>query len=762
MPRHTSIFEPLESRQLMSGGNLDPSFGRLGLARPNLGFEPTDIAVQSDGKVVLVGNNDSGRTRIARLNADGTLDRSFAGNGLTSVDFGQESCRLNEIAVQRDGKIVAAGTSKKAGVVSTLTGAFSYALARFNTDGTLDRSFSGDGKALLLSGKNMHQVGDMAIQSDGKIVFVGDDSDFHLRHAESDFMVVRVLPDGTLDKGFGALLPGTNQRIGYAQTDMGADDIGSSIAVQRDGKIVVGGTKYKELSTTEFVPGGLNDALQFLVARYLPNGQLDNSFDGNGKLATNMGDAPRLDSIAVQSDGKIVAAGRGNHAAALVRFNLNGSIDSSFSGGKIFTKLTPQEDEANSIFIDKLGAITAVGLTGRQDYNGTGSDLTAIRFSSNGMRDSSFGRGGVAFLASVTSWDSFAATTSDGKIVAAARTEGGATLARFFSDTPRVGLQVLNRKAGEGQVDPDLLTIGRGASYDFPTRVYLNFGGTATLGADYIVSGLQPQAASPTGTSGTLPRDLGVVTRPYVDIPAGRSSVNVPISIVNDRQLEPYETAIFSVVADAAYASSESTATVTIADDDSVRVNFQPASNMTAPGYATDTGAVFGNRGNGLSYGWDADNSANARFRTSSGAPDIRYATYNHMQKNGASRKWEIALPNGLYMVRLVAGDAEATDSVYRMNLEDRLALSGTPSGDVRWFRNTSWVYVSDGRLTLTNASGAMNNKIAFLDIKGAPPSGPTIGDLPVKLYSPATASNWHRNADGLFSDNQIDEPMWK
>jgi hypothetical protein len=107
------------------------------------------------------------------------------------------------------------------------------------------------------------------------------------------------------------------------------------------------------------------------------------------------------------------------------------------------------------------------------------------------------------------------------------------------------------------------------------------------------------------------------------------------------------------------------------------------------------------------------------------------------LQKNGADRKWEIAVPNGMYQVTLAAGDANGTDSVFRLNLENKLVLSGTPSGEVRWFKSTANVRVTDGRLTLSNASGGQNNKINFIDIKPANPGaveGPVGPSQPISL----------------------------
>jgi hypothetical protein len=135
------------------------------------------------------------------------------------------------------------------------------------------------------------------------------------------------------------------------------------------------------------------------------------------------------------------------------------------------------------------------------------------------------------------------------------------------------------------------------------------------------------------------------------------------------------------------------------------------------------------------------------------------------MQKDGANRRWEIAVPNGIYEVRIVAGDPSNIDAVYRMDLEGKRSLVGNPGGGTRWFRSTVRVRVSDGRLTLSNGSGAVNNRICFLDLKSAPLCATTEGkiaaDLPVQLKTPATAGNWTARPNGLFSDNQIDETLW-
>lgn len=154
-----------------------------------------------------------------------------------------------------------------------------------------------------------------------------------------------------------------------------------------------------------------------------------------------------------------------------------------------------------------------------------------------------------------------------------------------------------------------------------------------------------------------------------------------------------------------------------------ISVNFQDATDVPPDGYLPDYGDVFGDRGNGYSYGWDDDNTVNARNRNDPRSFDERYDTFNHMQKTlPAGRVWEIEVPNGRYRVHAVAGEAANTDSVYDLQVEGVTIVSGTPTATVRWLEGTAVVNVTDGRLTLSNGPTAVNNKVCYVDI--ATPAG--------------------------------------
>jgi hypothetical protein len=154
-----------------------------------------------------------------------------------------------------------------------------------------------------------------------------------------------------------------------------------------------------------------------------------------------------------------------------------------------------------------------------------------------------------------------------------------------------------------------------------------------------------------------------------------------------------------------------------------LNVNFQPAGAPVPAGYQEDSGLAFGDRGNGLRYGWSSDKTAGARDRDSAASPDQRYDTLLHM----GGGTWEAELPNGSYRVRVVAGDPAYGDVVSRTLVEGAVAIDGQTSAGQLWLEGTVDVTVADGRLTVSDVSGGATNKICFVDISagGAPPPPP-------------------------------------
>lgn len=366
------------------------------------------MALQADGKMILVGavqidvygNYDFG---VTRLNADGSLDTTFGTNGKKIIAFDLGGLDSNGhlsmdqdvatcVAIQADGKIVVGGYAQRDG-----TGNFDFAVVRLNTDGSLDTSFSSDGKAVIAfdyGGGGDDRATGIAIQSDGKIVLVGYTQKAAL--GDNDIALARLKTDGSLDTSF----TGDGRKfIGFNNNGTG-DDRGAAITIQPDGAIVVVG--YAQASGT-----GNDD---FAIARVKSNGSLDKSFSSDGKktIAFNLGGTgnDRATSVALQSDGMIVIAGSASSAQgdgdfAVARIKKNGAMDKTFSGdGKKtvpFNLGASLEDQATGVAIQSDGTIVLSGLA---QVSATGDfDFAAARLTSVGELDTSFSTDGKKSIA---------------------------------------------------------------------------------------------------------------------------------------------------------------------------------------------------------------------------------------------------------------------------------------------------------------------------------------------------------------------------
>ncbi len=387
------IFTPEKAEAAAS--QFDMNFGTAGKVVTDFGGFDTlsDIAIQADGKIVAVGSGSMEFDfAVARYNINGTLDTGFDGDGKVTTDFGAiDTARA--VAIQPDGKIVVLGS-----------GGGNFCLARYNSNGSLDTAFDGDGK--VITDLPDSQIGnDIVIQPDGKIVVAGRSSGGLLT---DDFIVARYNPNGTLDSTFN-----TN---GYVITPFPGLDVAHAVALQSDGKIIAVG----------------QSSADFSVFRYNSNGSLDTSFDTDGIVTTNIAGTDIAHDVIIQPDGKIIAAGEGASDFALARYNADGSLDSTFdSDGKVVVDMG-SFDTCYAAALQPNGKIVAVG-------NAENSGMAVARFNPTGALDTSFHGDGKLNTIITSSSDNARAVAiqNDGKIVVGGSPTGGTVnfaLTRFLGD----------------------------------------------------------------------------------------------------------------------------------------------------------------------------------------------------------------------------------------------------------------------------------------------------------------------------------------
>jgi uncharacterized delta-60 repeat protein len=381
-----------------ASGSLDSSFDSDGKVITVFGASnesANSIAIQGDGKIVVAGASNNGANNefaVARYNTDGSLDSSFDSDGKVTTTIGSNA-EAYSVAIQSDGKIVVAGNT-------IIGGRDKIAVARYNTDGSLDSSFDSDGKVTTTIGEADYATS-VVVQSDGKIVVAGSSA----TGGNSDFALIRYNSDGSLDSSFDPAI-----------TPIGSStDEAYSVAIQSNGKIVVAGYSHN------------GSHREIAVLRYNTDGSLDSSFDSDGKVTTTIGSDDLAKSVAIQSDGKIVVAGSSNNGSdddfALIRYNTDGSLDSSFAlDGKVITVFGSSSDFGNSVALQSDGKIVVAG----SSNNGSDNEFAVARYSADGSLDSSFDSDGKVTTAIGSGDFAFsAAIQSDGKIVVVGSSNNG-------------------------------------------------------------------------------------------------------------------------------------------------------------------------------------------------------------------------------------------------------------------------------------------------------------------------------------------------
>lgn len=389
------------------------------------------LALQPDGRIVVGGYavdlaNGDKEFALVRYNYNGTLDTTFGGGtGKVVTDFNGTSDRIWGVTLQPDGKIVAVGET----VSLVFPGTNDIAVARYNTNGTLDTTFGGTGKVTTDHGGGASNAAYAVAMSGTNIIVAG----YEAVSGNNDFMVARYTTAGVLDPTFGTLGVTTTGFSGF-------NDVARAVAIDGSGNIVLGG----------YANNGGND--DFAVARYVPAGTLDPAFvAGAGKAAvdvanggvgsadqafalviigntivlggsaynnstgnkdfalvrynnagalggivtTDFGNSPDVvQALAVQSNNKVVAAGFSRNSTSsddfsLARYNTDGTLDTTFDGdGKLTMRINNADERAYGVAQEFDGKLVAAGFSTVVPSNPVQHDFALARFNADGTLDS--------------------------------------------------------------------------------------------------------------------------------------------------------------------------------------------------------------------------------------------------------------------------------------------------------------------------------------------------------------------------------------
>jgi uncharacterized delta-60 repeat protein/uncharacterized repeat protein (TIGR01451 family) len=445
-------------------GTLSPEFGQDGVVRTLVDggwAQASAITVQPDGKIVVVGEAaegeggseavgtlgaDDDRYRgdrdfaVLRLLRDGTPDPDFGGDGVVTVDLAGGNDEATSVVVQPDGAILVAGrVFPGISALSDLGVPSMTGVLRLEPDGDLDDGFGDDGVVLLDRAPDREALTALALADDGTILLGGLVAD---PGAESDLAVLRLLPDGDTDDGFGG---------GLVRTDFGGNDEARAVAVRPDGSIVAAGVTRSAGRTA------------FALAGYDATGAPAAGFGSGGSVVTDVtGDLDELRAIAVQPDGRVVTAGEGRAGpagdVAVVRYDTDGTLDETFGfGGIVLTDLSGS-DGAYAVAVAPDGGIIVAGHTR--------FDAFVLRYTADGVPDGQFGQAGIVRF---TFTEEFGPTPSEARGLAV-RDDGTIVVAGSVS-----------YRGSEGSAPYDDVGIARlTADGDFDT----SFGGTGIVTTD--------------------------------------------------------------------------------------------------------------------------------------------------------------------------------------------------------------------------------------------------------------------------------------
>jgi uncharacterized delta-60 repeat protein len=546
--------ESLESRRMLAiPGSLDNTFSDDGkVTVPFNSLSAVDVAVQADGKPVVagLGFSTSGEIGIelARFSVDGLLDPTFSGNGIAFTPLTDLSNhRIHALTVAPNGKIIVVG--------GVWTGAYpedEVLVYCYNTDGTVDTTFGDDGRVVWDLGDVFGGTEgfDVTVQPDGQIVVVGK----NYKLPDQDFLVMRLHEDGSRDVDVRDPIGSTLLYRGFdvdgvKNIGFGGDDTANAVALDSAGNIYVAGTA--NISGVLF--GGVTK-----LSKY---GGFVSSFDNDGKanFAIEGRSVSTIEDLILQGD-KVVIAGHslnpanGQNDFYVARFTSDGQLDTTFGeGNKGFTVT----DLGGNDVVAGI-TVTPTGGGGGFIVSGGSNGMAAVKYTVDGLLDTSFGVGGKVKLA-------FGGVANiapgPGRRIMLAGGREFATARLLLAGAKNVSVSTGDAIAVEGTTNTATLFVGRTERLPWSTRVFFGVGGTATYSStrtgtrDYSM----PAMAFPVTIGGSG----------FVDIPANETLVQLTLTTVNDSLREGNETASFTIVANSHYeVTSPGSVTITIQDDD--------------------------------------------------------------------------------------------------------------------------------------------------------------------------------------------------
>jgi len=437
----------------IDAGDLDTTFNNDGIVLTDINgrFDTGEaVAIQDDGKIVVAGSSRFGiNTVIAvvRYNPDGSLDTDFDFDGIVTTPLlGQDDAAFG-VAIQDDGKILVGGR--------TWNGAnFDFALIRYEDDGSLDATFGASGIVTTgFSPGSNDEAFAIALQDNGKIILAGATGSGLI----SAFALARYEDDGSLDASFGI--------GGLAVTDLAGPDRAQSIALQDDDKIVAAGFSFN----------GVDDDIA--IIRYRSDGRVDTGFGVNGVIVLDLvSSSERATGVVVQPNTKIVVSGFTNLNVdfdfLMLRFLADGTPDTSFgTDGVVISDLQGSDDLAQALVLQSDTKIVAVG-SSTATVSAVDDEFAVVRYDSDGSLDKTFGNDGIVVTTIGSLGDLALAVTlqADGRIVVAGVADAGPdtdiAVARY-RDVPGAQAAIADGSSG------GCTTLASGSAYDYSLLLLL-------------------------------------------------------------------------------------------------------------------------------------------------------------------------------------------------------------------------------------------------------------------------------------------------